>query len=89
MCQCVLCSCWWCDVGKPCCMGLGVGFCCFGIWCCKPDEIQSFHASSLICCEQTGFGTVCCCVAKICCAPEWLIQYSKKKSANEETGNNM
>ncbi len=83
MCQTLLCDCWWCSWCKIACLGVGASLCCFGCWCGKHDQIVSFDQNCCTCCEQTGFGLECCCVASVCCAPEWLRNFSKKmKSFN-------
>lgn len=81
MCQFLICDCWWCSCCNVGCLGVGASMCCFGCWSCKHKQIVAFDYSCCTCCEQTGFGMECCCVGSVCCAPEWLRAFSKKKKS--------
>lgn len=76
MCQCLPCDCWWCN-----CCGVCGGFselmCCFGFWCCKPDEMLRQSSACCYCCESSGYGGNFFCHGGVCCAPLWLQTYSK------------
>lgn len=84
MCHCLFCDCWWCNCGKICCAGVSLNLLCCSTWCCKAEELLSFHYECVTCCcnkaaDRAGCGMVTACLGSICCAPEWLRQYYKKK----------
>lgn len=81
MCQCLVCDCMWCNMCKVGCPGLSLNCCCCSVWCCKSEELDSFNYNCITCCEKSGLGAACLGFALICCAPEWLGRYSKKKAS--------
>lgn len=77
MCQCLCCNCWWwnyCGV----CAGYAQLNCCWGYWCCKPEEMNRHNSACCYCCEQSGLGTHWFCYGSVCCAPAWLVNYSNQ-----------
>lgn len=86
MCHCLCCDCWWWNCGKICCAGVSLNLLCCSTWCCKAEELLSFHYECMTCCcnkaaDRAGCGMVVGCLGSICCAPEWLRQYYKKKQS--------
>lgn len=76
MCQCLPCECWWCNCCGA-CAGVAELMCCIGFWCCKPDELKRHSADCCYCFESSGCGVNCLCQGGVCCAPQWLQNYSK------------
>ena len=80
MCQCLLCDCWWCNFcGVP-CGGVGINYLCFSLWCCKADDYLKIDPTACHCCEFVGIGGNCFCFGDVCCAPEYLKQWSKLRA---------
>ena len=77
MCQCLCCNCWWwnyCGV----CAGYAQLHCCWGYWCCKPEEMNRHNSACCYCCENSGMGQHFFCYGSVCCAPQWLVNYSNQ-----------
>lgn len=82
MCQCLPCDCIWCNCFETCCLGISCHLLCCSVWCCKPEPIQSFDYNCIACCQRSGLGSATCLgLALVCCVPEWLAKYSKKKAS--------
>lgn len=75
MCQCVVCDCLWCNIGGT-CAGLSSLYCCFGVWCCQPDELRNLKPSCCLCLECTGLGANVLCLGCVFFAQDWLKSYS-------------
>jgi hypothetical protein len=80
MCQCLICDCWWCNVCGVCCAGVAYNYLCCSIWCCKAEDLQKIDANLCHCCTFEGLGGNFCCYGEICCAPDYLKQWSKLRS---------
>jgi hypothetical protein len=86
MCQCLPCDCCWWNCCKVPCAGVSFNMICCSVWCCKAEELLSFNYDCVTCCcskgvDRAGCGSVFACWGCICCAPEWLRTYSKKKAS--------
>lgn len=78
MCQCIIADCWWCNCCGICCAGWLYALCCVSCWLCKPLELINEECCHIGFCA--GYGGNLCCYGSVCCAPEYLIQYSNIKS---------
>ena len=88
MCQCLCCNCWWwnyCGV----CAGYAQLNCCWGYWCCKPEEMNRHNSACCYCCEQSGLGQHFFCYGSVCCAPSWLVNYSNQANGLGNYGPGM
>lgn len=93
MCHCLACNCCWCNCAKVCCAGVSLNLGCCSAWCCKAQELLSFSFECLTCAcnreaDRAGCGGVVGCVGVILCAPEWLVQFYKKKESLKDYSQN-
>ena len=75
MCQCVACDCWWCNFCGICCAGWHWAYCCLGCWVCKPVEMS--NPACCQCCTCTGCGHNFFFYGGVCCAPDYVKDYSR------------
>ena len=89
MCQCILCDCWWCNWCGVCCAGWADHELCCSCWICKPDDLLMIDPECCHCCDGcAGYGGNFFCQGSICCAPDWVRNWSKFKSSGQMPGNN-
>lgn len=78
MCQCIIADCWWCNAcGVP-CGGISQELIYCGCWICKQPTLEAIKPDCCICGECVGWGGNTLCWGGICCAPDWVKNYSKK-----------
>lgn len=75
MCQCVLCDCLWLNMCGVCCAGLHLALGCMACWMCKPIEMANQENCEIG--TYTGCGKNVFCQGMLCCAPEYVKQYSQ------------
>jgi hypothetical protein len=84
MCQCVLCDCWWCNLCGEFCAGAAINFFVLGCWVLKPEDMKNPACCSA--CTWTGLGDNLFCWGGICCAPDYVKDWSRAKGGKSNIG---
>lgn len=84
MCQCVILDCWWCNCCGEMCAGWTEALLCMSCWILKPQEMSNQACCS--CCTWTGCGNNFFCYGGICCAPDYVKDFSRLKGGKDNIG---
>ena len=77
MCQCLIADCIWCNLCGICNAGWVEALLFCACWIAKPQEIQNAKPDCCVCGEFVGYGGNFFFYGMYCCAPEYVINYSK------------
>ncbi len=78
MCQCMIADCCWVNCCGVFCAGLAENMLFCSCWICKQPILETIKPGCCICGEMVGLGGNGFCTGYICCAPDWVKNYSKK-----------